>query len=177
MPSDEREFRIRPSAPKVKRQRSAGSGWATAFKTVMHYARMSRRMARGGEPVGGRAANRFSQRCAVRLTYSSNRISGQWKAHGKYIARDSATKETAVEVGFTAAADRVDVASTLDRWQSAHDERLFKLILSPEFGERMDLKRFTRETMDRIATEQSRQTAAGTSSGCAGPRHRRSIRW
>jgi hypothetical protein len=157
MSTDEREFRIRPPAPKTKRQRPASGGWATAFKTVMHYARMSRRMVRGGAPNGGPLANRFRQRCAVRLTYSPNRISGQWKAHGKYISRDSATNQAEVEAGFSATADGVNLASTLDRWQSARDERLFKLILSPEFGERVDLKRFTRETMDRVATELSRK--------------------
>ena len=157
MSADEREFRIRPPAPKTKRQRPASGGWATAFKTVMHYARLSRRMARGGAPNGGPLANRFRQRCAVRLTYSSNRISDQWKAHGKYISRDSATNKAEVEAGFSATADGINVATTLDKWQSARDERLFKLILSPEFGERVDLKRFTRETMDRIATELSRK--------------------
>lgn len=34
---------------------------------------------------------------------------------------------------------------TLDAWQKAGDPNLFKLIVSPEFGERLDLKRHTRD--------------------------------
>jgi hypothetical protein len=91
------------------------------------------------------------QRCAVRVTYSPNRVSGQWAAHGRYISRGSATKEaSAKEAGFTAANDRIDIPQTLGHWQSAGDQRLFKLIISPEFGERLDLKRHTRELMARM---------------------------
>ena len=157
MPADEREFRVRPQAPKVKKQGSRGRGWSIAFKTVMHYARMSRHLGPGGASGGGRAASRFRQRCTVRVTYSPNRISGQWRAHGKYISRDSAVKSSGNEQGFSATAESVDVADTLDTWQSARDERVFKLILSPEFGDRVDLQRLTRQMMSRMETELSRK--------------------
>lgn len=157
MPADEREFRLRPQAPKVKRHGGAGQSWSIAFKTVMHYARTSRHLGPGGASGGGRAASRFRQRCAVRVTYSPNRISGQWRAHGKYISRDSAVKAPGTEPGFSAAAKSVDVADTLDTWQSARDERVFKLILSPEFGDRVDLQQLTREMMSRMETEISRK--------------------
>jgi hypothetical protein len=84
---------------------------------------------------------KFHQRVAVRVTYSTNRTSGQWKAHGHYIARDSATqKENVKGVGFSAAETAVDVAQRLASWQSAGDERMFKIIVSPEFGEGWILK-------------------------------------
>jgi type IV secretory pathway VirD2 relaxase len=87
----------------------------------------------------------------VRVTYSPNRVSGQWAAHGRYIARGSATKEDSVkEAGFAATNDRIDIPQRLGQWQSAGDQRLFKLIISPEFGERLDLKRHTRELMARM---------------------------
>src|ERR1035438_438641 len=41
----------------------------------------------------------------------------------------------------------------LDGWQRAGDERMWKLIVSPEFGEQIDLKRLTRELMGRIERE------------------------
>jgi type IV secretory pathway VirD2 relaxase len=44
----------------------------------------------------------------------------------------------------------VDVAATLERWQSARDQRLWKIIISPEFGERADLTQLTRDLMARI---------------------------
>jgi hypothetical protein len=84
-------------------------------------------------------------------------VGGQWRAHGKYISRDSAVQTVAAEPGFTATEESVDVAERLDGWQSAGDERVFKVILSPEFGERVDLTRLTRETMGRMETELSRK--------------------
>jgi type IV secretory pathway VirD2 relaxase len=91
------------------------------------------------------------------VTYSPNRISGQWRAHGKYISRDSAVKTSGTKPGFSATAESVDVADTLDTWQSARDERVFKLIFSPEFGDRVDLQRLTREMMSRMETELSKK--------------------
>jgi type IV secretory pathway VirD2 relaxase len=44
----------------------------------------------------------------------------------------------------------VNVAATLEAWQSARDNRLWKIIISPEFGERVDLTQLTRDLMARI---------------------------
>jgi type IV secretory pathway VirD2 relaxase len=91
------------------------------------------------------------QRCAVRVTYSPNRVRGQWAAHGRYIARESAAgRGKDGKVGFSAAADGIDIAKTLGAWQAAADLRLFKLIISPEFGERLDLRQHTRELVARM---------------------------
>ena len=51
----------------------------------MHYARASRRLGAGRGTGSGTLGVPFRQRCAVRVTYSPNRISGQWRAHGKSI--------------------------------------------------------------------------------------------
>jgi hypothetical protein len=42
------------------------------------------------------------------------------------------------------------VADIVDSWQTTGDERLFKLIISPEFGEEMDLVRHARELVARM---------------------------
>ena len=100
---------------------------------------------------GGATRGSYVQRCAIRVTYSPNRIRGQWAAHGRYIARGNATKEAASkEAGFSADADRIDIAKKLNEWQSAGDQRLFKMIVSPEFGERLDLRRHTRDLLARM---------------------------
>jgi hypothetical protein len=52
--------------------------------------------------------------------------------------------------GFSATAEPLDVAGTLDTWHSARNERVFKPSWSPEFCDRMDLQRLTREMMSRI---------------------------
>jgi type IV secretory pathway VirD2 relaxase len=96
----------------------------------------------------------------VRITYSPNRTAGQWGAHGKYIGRDSAAHESVatgvlgvgegIEPGFGAGEESTDAASLLSSWQQAGDERLFKIILSPEFGERADLRSLTRGLMSKM---------------------------
>src|SRR5262249_23281253 len=89
----------------------------------------------GDWPRAARSARTHVQRCAVRITYSPNRVSGQWAAHGRYIARQSAAgKGESKEVGFSATSDAVNPAKELNAWQSAGDARLFKVIVSPEFG-------------------------------------------
>jgi hypothetical protein len=82
--------------------------------------------------------------------YCKNSTRGQWKAHGRYIARESAHKDLAEEAGFDENARVIDITSRLQHWQSAGDERLWRIIVSPEFGGRMDLTRLTRELMKRM---------------------------
>jgi type IV secretory pathway VirD2 relaxase len=108
---------------------------------------------RGTHSAGGsgRAQRAFNQRVAVRVSYSANKNPGQWKAHGRYVARESATQGgKASEAGFNATEQSLDIASKLDKWQGTGDERLFKIIVSPEFGDRLNLRRYARELMHRM---------------------------
>ena len=52
--------------------------------------------------------------------------------------------------GFGSDGDSMDIAGTLDAWQKSNDDHLFKLIISPEFGERMDLQRHTKELVKQM---------------------------
>jgi type IV secretory pathway VirD2 relaxase len=121
----------------------------------MHYARSTRKARNRGTYSGkGRSARPYLQRCAVRVTYQSNKTRGQWKAHGRYLARESATHENPVEgAGFGRDEQGIDIASRLENWQRAGDERLWKLIISPEFGDQVDLRRLTGDLMKRIAKD------------------------
>jgi type IV secretory pathway VirD2 relaxase len=99
----------------------------------------------------GRSGRNYLQRCAVRITYSLNRVRGQWAAHGRYIARQIATRQgESKDVGFSATSDTVNPAKALNAWQTAGDQRLFKVIVSPEFGERLDLRQHTRQLLARM---------------------------
>jgi hypothetical protein len=73
---EERKFRLRPRKPAVRRERRP---LATAYKIIMHYARVSgvrkRRSSSGTSPKRTRP---YCQRCAVRVMYAKNRT-GQWK--------------------------------------------------------------------------------------------------
>jgi type IV secretory pathway VirD2 relaxase len=148
---DEPEIRLRPPKPKA---RNDGAVWATAFRRIMHYARISRRGASKGGSSSTRAAHpvrlRF-QRCAVRVSYSSNTAAGQWRAHGRYVARESATiQEDQKSAGFDGTEKGIDISARLAEWQAAGDQRLWKLILSPEFGDRVDLERLTGDVLKRM---------------------------
>jgi type IV secretory pathway VirD2 relaxase len=98
-------------------------------------------------------ARPYSQRCAVRVPYSKNTSKGQWRAQGRYVARESAAHEGDPKaVGFSASQEGIDIATWLEDWQKA-SERLWKLIVSPEFGDRVDLKRLTRDLMSEMQTD------------------------
>ena len=150
--SDERDFRLRPRKPPKPKSQKEPQVWAVAFKRIMHYARMSR----GGKKPKTKSAPRTGvkahfQRCAVRVTYTRNATRGQWGAHGRYVARESATIDSdPKECGFNQTEKGIDIAARLNEWQASKDQLLWKLILSPEFGDRVDLERLTRDTMARM---------------------------
>ena len=153
---DEPEFRLRPRKPRVGRDEA--KAWSRSFKNLIHIVRMTSRSAHPSRRyrglIDGPTRKPHLQRCAVRVTYSPNRVRGQWAAHGRYVARQSAAGQaTGSEVGFSATADGLNLAKTLADWQTASDPRLFKLIISPEFGERLDLRRHTRELLSRMETD------------------------
>src|SRR5215831_6140600 len=119
--NDEREFRLRPRKPPVPERRNEARAWSLAFKRIMHYARMSRQ---GGASKSGarsrRAVQARFQRCAVRVTYTRNATRGQWRAHGRYLARESATYESDPKaVGFDQAGQGIDLGARLEQWQAA----------------------------------------------------------
>ena len=151
---EEREFRLRPRKPLAKSGQSEPRTYATAFKAIVHQARMSRVQRSGPGPSAQINRKHRHQRCAIRITYSRNTVSGQWRAHGRYVARESATVHDHAEgTGFDAGSEGRDMTALLDGWQKAGDERIWKIIISPEFGERLDLKKLTRELLAQMARQ------------------------
>jgi type IV secretory pathway VirD2 relaxase len=84
------------------------------------------------------------------VTYLSNRARGQWRAHGRYLARESAAESTTAGAGFNRERDHIDVAGELEKWQASGDQRLWKVIVSPEFGDRIDLHRLARDLIGQM---------------------------
>ena len=104
-----------------------------------------------GPGTGPKRTRPYTQRCAVRVMYAKNTVAGHWRAHGRYVARESASQEGDPKaVGFDGRGESIDIAERLESWQKAGDERLWKLIVSPEFGDRADLKRLTRDLVSRM---------------------------
>ena len=79
----------------------------------------------------------------VKQSYNSKSSAGTWKAHGRYIERDKARSGDA----FSGVDEGIKVAKTLDSWQKDGDQKLHKIILSPEYGEQLNLRAYTRELM------------------------------
>ena len=150
--SKPKEFRLYPRKPRARQPRSPRT-WCSTYILLLRYARQLRAQRckpRARRPVPSRPHN---QRCAVRVMYAKNATRGQWKAHGRYIARESASQGRAAEAGFDATERGINIAARLDQWQSAGDERLWKLIVSPEFGDKMDLLQLTRDLMQCMARD------------------------
>jgi type IV secretory pathway VirD2 relaxase len=152
--NDEPIIRLRPRKSKHGPNDNPRK-YTGVLRSMLRLVQMSKRgkKARGTQGAGGNArANRtFNQRVAVRVSYSANKNPGQWKAHGRYVARETATQGgKATEAGFNATEQNLDIASKLDKWQGAGDERLFKIIVSPEFGDRLNLHQYTRELLHRM---------------------------
>jgi type IV secretory pathway VirD2 relaxase len=106
---------------------------------------------KGATHTGSRQPRQFQQRCAIRVTYSQNKSAGQWKAHGHYLARERATEKAEKRAaGFNGTEKAVDVSQRLASWQQAGDDRLFKIIISAEFGDRIDLEAHTGQLMARM---------------------------
>jgi hypothetical protein len=68
-------------------------------------------------------------------------------AGGRYLERESAAGG---EIGFDGHQTGVEISARLQGWQAQKDELLWKLIISPEFGDRVDLQRLTRDVMNRM---------------------------
>ena len=156
---EEKPFRLRPRRPPRTKQRSEITAWSVLYKAMMRHARMSRARRGGSKGRLGKAAPPHCQRCAIRVTYTRNAVKGQWAAHGRYLARESARmKDGATRTGFGAERESTSIAARLDGWQRAGDEQVWKLIISPEFGDRIDLQKLTCDLMRRI--ESTRHGAA-----------------
>ncbi len=152
--NDEPPVRLRPRKSKHGPNDNPRK-YIGVLRSMLRLVQMSKRRheTRSRYVDGGtaRAPRTFNQRVAVRVNYSANKNPGQWKAHGTYVARESATQGgRAAEAGFNATDQKLDIATTLDNWQSAGDERLFKIIVSPEFADRLNLQKYARELMRRM---------------------------
>lgn len=121
----------------------------TTFIAQQRYA--SKRQASrtsSSQKQAARQLQRASQRATVRITYSAPKTAQHWRSHGVYIQREAAVANG--EALFGNDGVETDTARTLDDWQKAGDKRLFRLIISPENGSNLDMRRLTEDTMRRL---------------------------
>jgi hypothetical protein len=152
------EYKIRPP----RRIRTEDDSTAPSFQLVQAFAGRFRRAAKRNSKPKPKPSASFSQRCAVRVTYSRNSSRNVWLAHGKYLQRESSQHAPGEPMephelpaslrGFDQTHDAgIHISSTLSGWQEAGDLRLWKLIISPENS--CDLVELTRRTMAGLERE------------------------
>lgn len=140
----DRALKLSKPKDRVRGDKTARGGSAPFVGAVKRALSQGRRETRNASSSRSTVSRKeHLQRAAVRVSYTQNRVAGQWAAHGRYIGRKSARGDS-LPFGSTLESDP---AKLLGAWQQAGDPRVFKVIISPEFGERLDLEVLTRETM------------------------------
>src|SRR6266403_5418352 len=93
-----RPIRLRPRRSKAN-PNDDPRRYAGVVGSVLRFAQMAKRLCRGNRSQSqahsdwqSRSQRLYSQRVSVRVTYAKNKNAGQWRAHGRYIARDTATQ-------------------------------------------------------------------------------------
>src|SRR5260370_34444424 len=156
--NDEPPIRLRPRKSKNSPNDNPRK-YTGVLRSMLRRVQMSKRgqetRSRYGEARAGgsaRAPRTFNQRVAVRVSYSANKNPGQWKAHGKDVARETATQGgRAAEAGFHPTEENLGIATRPDNWQRAGDARLLRIIVSPEFADRLNIKQYARDVIPRMA--------------------------
>lgn len=155
MADDELRMRLRPS-----RARSQDSAQAARRLS----AALARARRKGGtKPLGARTRSNLHarhslnspllQRSLVKVQYVASRSPGGWRAHGHYLGREGAQREGERGRGFDQGGDGIALDARLDSWQKSGDRRMWKLILSPEQAQRLDLREHTRALLGAMEND------------------------
>ena len=142
---DEPSMRVRP-----RRLRRPQAEEAARRRVRSAIGRLSRSSAAPARKRFVWSAPAALQRSIVKARFVPNRGAGSWRAHGRYLAREGAQEPGRPGLGFDASRDQIALPDTLSAWQRAGDRRLWKLIVSPENGHRMDLRQHARELVAAI---------------------------
>lgn len=141
--------RARPGRIRAERGEGRGLLLRKVSARVRHREGRSRSKGRAlGRPGYGPGSRQ--QRSIVKLQYVANKTPGGWRAHGRYLAREGAQREGDKGLGFDASESTVEIDRRLDGWQQAEDPRMWKMILSPERGEALDLVDHTRRVLNAM---------------------------
>lgn len=106
--------------------------------------------ARGGS---ARPRQSFQQHVVVKSSSVRLRGAGRERAasHLVYLQRDGTSREGEGADVFTREGETTDPQDFLDRSQD--DQHQFRFIVSPEFGDRLDLEAYTRDLMENVEVD------------------------
>jgi type IV secretory pathway VirD2 relaxase len=93
------------------------------------------------------------QRSLVKISYARNGRTSGWRAHGHYLSRKGAQREGERGLGFDADRDEVYLPDRFDAWQKAGDQRLWKIVISPEAGDRVELRSHARQIVAKMEAD------------------------
>jgi len=94
-------------------------------------------------------ASPFLQRSLVKVSFLRGQRAGGFRAYGHYLTRKGGQREHEKGAGFDASGD-IALPSRLDAWQREGDRRLWKIVVSPEAGARVDLRAHASELVRAI---------------------------
>jgi hypothetical protein len=160
-----RSTKLRPGRVRPTTRRVTGTA-KNLLRLARLVSRSSSRSSRGrnvkGSGSGSSKTSPFQRRAIVNVRYSNAKTPGGWKAHGTYVERETAKgrdvddgKRGAENEVQTASPDRLGLAKehSLDSlaglWQKAGDQRIFKVIISPEDSD-VDFQRTASDMIARI---------------------------
>src|SRR6202012_2782563 len=142
-----RPGRVRPTNTSPRRVTGTAKNLLRLARLVSRSSSRSNRAGNAkGSPSGSSKTSPFQRRAIVNVRYANAKTPGGWKAHGTYVERESAKgrdvgdgKQYGVNDEVqTRSPDRLGLAqepsldSLAGQWQKAGDERIFKIIISPE---------------------------------------------
>lgn len=121
--------------------------WARLLRRVEASRRVRHQNKRG---AGGaarplkRAPRLYGRRSVIKASFRRNRHNRGWAAHARYLAREHAQREHGRGLGFDAAREDIDLVAKVREWERG-DDLLWSFIVSPEDGDRIDLRRHVRD--------------------------------
>jgi type IV secretory pathway VirD2 relaxase len=96
------------------------------------------------------ASSALIQRSLVKISYARNGSTSGWRAHGHYLSRKGAQREGERGLGFNADREEAYLPDRFGAWQKAGDRRLWKIVISPEAGDRVDLRSHARQIVAKM---------------------------
>lgn len=147
---DGHEMRLRPS--RIAREESGHPARALRRVSAQLGGRRARGR-RGSAPAFLSSPSALQQRSLVKVSYARNKGRGSWRAQGRYLSRTGAQREGGKGLGFDAMRDDVELPDRLDAWQKARDQRLWKMVVSPEAGDRVDLREHARRLVMQVEAD------------------------
>ncbi|MGC9217754.1 relaxase/mobilization nuclease domain-containing protein, partial [Acidithiobacillus sp.] len=107
--------------------------------------------------AGGRGRRKLdakplkNQRCTAKWSYTTKMQA--LRAHGRYIEREGTQKDGSKAIAFGSGVEKYgSMDSALKEW-AAKDTATFKAVISPEFGERCDMRKLAEDYMRQVQKE------------------------